>query len=94
LIQPKLIHLIATLNSNPPYPAIDLAAASVARIVRLWPMLSKKELRGFSKQYGFKMRVDSASSIQKVHFDDSIVAYQQDGCPELFRQHRAISGNG
>src|SRR5215831_1566465 len=34
------------------------------------------------------MRVDSASSIQKVHFDNSIVAYQQD------RQHRAISDNG
>src|SRR5215468_5984677 len=34
------------------------------------------------------MRVDSASSTQKVHFDNSIVAYQQD------RQHRAISDNG
>jgi hypothetical protein len=41
-------------------------------------MLSKKDFWGHSEQYRSKMIVGSASSIQKVDSDDSIVAYQRD----------------
>jgi hypothetical protein len=40
-------------------------------------MLSKKDFWGISAQRWFKMRVESASSIQKADSDDSIVAFQQ-----------------